>query len=153
MLRTILLGFSLIIVAAAVAVGPFGIVAEQPPAEDSADVTVESAPTDTIALERGRFGSGRYHIDAPPVVVTVANVTGAPTLRYTIDIPAEGLVVTSHYDLAGRRGRLRMGPSTEIISPDRISQRRYNATVSVWLRTGTYERALVQREITVEVRP
>jgi len=151
MLRGVLLAFSAVVIVAAVAVGPLGIGTGQA-VEDGANVTLESAPEDGVALERGRFGSGRYHVDAPPAVVTVGSVTGSPTLRYTVDIPAAGVAVTSRYDLAGRQGRLQMGASPATISPDRIAQDSYEGTVSVWLRTGDRDRSLLQRPITVEVR-
>ena len=152
MTRGVLVAVSLLVVVAAVGVGSFDIGARATTASDSAEVTVQSAPADTIALERGRFGSSRYHIDAPPVVVSVANVTGTPTLRYTIDIPDAWLTLTSRYDLAGRSGRLQMSASPATVSPERVDRRQYEAAVVVWLRTGVQERALVQRQVTVEVR-
>ena len=140
------------VLVAAIGVGSFDTGARATNESDSAEVTVQSAPEDTIALERGRFGSNRYHVDAPPVVVSVANVTGSPTLRYTIDIPDAWLTLTSRYDLAGRSGQLRMGASPATVSPERVDRRQYEAAVVVWLRTGVQEQALVQRQVTVEVR-
>ena len=151
MTRGLLLA-SLVVVVAAVAVGSFGVGAQQSSVEDSATVSLVSAPTDSLTLERGSFGSGRYHIDAPPAVVTVGNVTGTPTLRYTVDVPHAWLTVSSRYDLAGRDGRLRLGASPTTVSPERIDQDSYEAVVAIWLRTGTRERALLQRQVTVEVR-
>lgn len=152
MARAVLVVFSLVVVASALAVGPLSAETQDTRTEDSATVTVESAPTGSITLERGRFGSGRYHIDAPPVVVSLADVTGDPTIRYAIDIPGAWLTFTSRYDLAGRQGRLRMGASPDTVSPTRIEQDSYEATVVVWLRTDTRERALLQRGVTVEVK-
>ena len=151
MLRSVLLAFSAVVVVAAIAVGPLGIGTGEA-AEDGASVTLESAPEDGVALERGRFGSGRYHVDAPPAVATVGNVTGSPTLRYTVDIPAAGFAVTSRYDLATNHGRLRMGANPATVSPHRIERSSYEGTISVWLRTGDRDRALLQRTVTVEVR-
>ena len=153
MTRTLLVAFGLLVLASAVAVGPLGVVSQDTRVSDSASVTLESAPADTITLERGRFGSGRYHVEAPPVVVTAGDVAGTPTLRYVVDIPGAWLTVTSRYELAGRQGRLRMGLNPTTVSPDRIDQDSYDAIVAVWLRTGDRERALVQRQVTVEVRP
>jgi len=149
MQRAVLLGFSLLVVAAAVAVGPLGVTGE-PTAEDSATVALVSAPSDGITLERGRFGSGRYHVEAPPAVVEADDVTGSPELRYVIDIPGAWVTLTSRYELTSS-GRLRLGASPATVSPDRIERGRYEATVAVWLRTGTRERALLQRQVTVEV--
>lgn len=151
-LRAIVVLFSLITVIAAVVAGPLIGLSDQPPAEDGVNVTVESVPTDDIVLERGRFNSGRYHLEAPPAVVTVENVSGTPMLRYTIDIPAAEITRVSRYDLAGRGGRLRMGVSPLSISPDRVDRDSYEARVSVWLRTGNRDRRIVLRETTVEVQ-
>lgn len=151
MLRGVLLAFSAVIIISAVAVGPLGISTDQT-AEDTANVTLESAPDDGVVLERGRFGSGRYHVDAPPTIVTVGSVTGSPTLRYTIDFPTAGITVTSRYDIADQQGRLRMGASPTTISPERIEQSSYEGIVAIWLRTGTRDRKLLQRTITIEVR-
>lgn len=151
MLRGVLLAFSAVIIISAVAVGPLGVSTDQA-AEDGANVTLESAPNNNVALERGRLGSGRYHVDAPPTIVIIGSVTGSPTLRYTIDIPAAGIAVTSRYDLADRQGQLRMGASPATISPDRIEQDSYEGTVAIWLQTGNRDRALLQRTIRIEVR-
>lgn len=145
--------FALFILVVAVAAGPLGVASQDTQSPDSASVTLESAPTDTITLERGRFGSGRYHIEAPPAVVTVSDVDGTPTLRYVVDIPDAWLTVASRYELDGREGRLRMGVSPTTVSPDRIDQDSYDAIIAVWLRTGDRGRDLLQRRVTVEVRP
>ena len=152
MTRGLVVSFVLFVAIAAVAAGPLGVVSQDTHSPDSASVTLESAPTDTITLERGRFGSGRYHIEAPRAVVTVGDVAGTPTLRYVVDIPDAWLTVTSRYELAGRAGRLRMEVSPTTVSPDRIDQNSYDAIVAVWLRTGDRERDIVQRRVTVEVR-
>jgi len=151
MQRSLVLISLLLVATAAVAVGPLGAGASQPTVTERANVTVESLPDDTITLERGRFGSGRYHIDAPPAVVSVENVAGTPILRYVIDVPGLWLTATSRYGLGGRDGRLEMRASPVTVSPDSIDRDRYEATVAVWVRTGTYERDIVQRHVVVEV--
>lgn len=153
MARGVLLAI-LLVIATAVAAGPYGLGTEQPSAvEDSANVSVQSVPTESVVLTRGQFGSGSYHVESQPVVVTVADVTGEPTLRYAIDIPAAGLVVTSRYDLSGREGELRMGPGPTTISPEYIDQGSYDALIAIWLRTGIRERSLTRHRITIEVQP
>lgn len=154
MVGRVAVGFSLLVVVAAVAVGPLGVDGLQraPDVADNAAVTVESAPSETVTLERGRFGSGRYHLDAPPAVVTVADVRGSPRLRYTIDVPRLWLTATSRYELAGRSGTQRLVASPTTVSPDRVEQRRYDAILSIWVREGDRDRDLLQRQITVVVR-
>ncbi|MFC7075299.1 hypothetical protein [Haloarcula halophila] len=126
--------------------------ATPPPGAGQADVSVESVPDGGIVLERGRFGAGRYHLSAPPAVVSVDSVEGNPVVRYTIDIPELWTTATSRYALAGRGGeRVQLRPNPLGISPDRIERESYEATVAVWLRTGDRERDLVQRRITIEV--
>jgi hypothetical protein len=151
MSRSLVFLFLVCIVGSAIVVGPLGTDATRTSAGESADVTVEFVPEDNVTLERGKFGSGRYHVDAPPAVVHVENVTGTPILRYVVDIPGEWLTASSRYGLGGREGRLSMRPSPVTISPAVIDQERYEAIVSVWVRTGTRERDIVQRRVTVEV--
>ncbi|WP_254273059.1 hypothetical protein [Haloarcula marina] len=152
MAARLLSGVFVLVLVAAVAVGPLGVaVGESPTTPDEATVTVESVPTDTLTLDRGRFGSGRYHLDAPPAVVTAANVSGTPSVRYVIDVPGLWMTATTRRDLAGREGRLALAASPATVSPDRVDRRRYNATVAVWVRTGSRDRDLLQRRITVEV--
>jgi hypothetical protein len=126
--------------------------ATAPAGAGEATVTVESVPADDITLERSRFDAGRYHLSAPPGVVTIDSVEGNPMVRYTIDIPALWTTATSRYGLAGRAGdHLRLRPNPLGISPKRLDRDSYNATVAVWLRTGDRERDLFQRQITIEV--
>ncbi|GGN99224.1 MULTISPECIES: hypothetical protein [Haloarcula] len=150
--RRLLVGFSLVVVVAAVAVGPLGVAGESTRSTtDDASVTVESIPDGSLTLERGRFGSGRYHIDAPPAVVSVSGVTGTPVLRYTIDVPGVWLTATSRYEIAGREGRLQLRPSPVTVSPDRVDRRQYDAIVAVWVQSGERDRAVLQRRVTLEV--
>lgn len=127
--------------------------AETPPGDGTAEVAIERAPADEIVLERGSFGAGRYHLTAPPFVLTVESVDGNPVIRYTVDVPDLWLTVSSRYDLAGTEGKqLRLRPNPTGVSPQRVERGRYNATVSIWLRTGDVETDLLQRPVTIEVR-
>ncbi|MFC6975186.1 hypothetical protein ACFQL1_11845 [Halomicroarcula sp. GCM10025709] len=135
-------------------VGAVDLTRATPPAgAGDATVSVDSVPAGQIVLERSRFGAGRYHLSAPPAVVSVGSVDGNPVVRYTIDIPGLWTTATSRYQLADRSGeRMGLRPNPVGISPQRIDQTRYNATVAIWLRTGDRERDLIQRRITVEVQ-
>lgn len=149
--------FAFFVVLSAVVSGPLvGAVdltrAETPAGTGSADVTIESIPADDIVLEPGEFDAGRYHLAAPPAVASIDAVEGNPVLRYSIDVPALWLTVSSRYELAGTAGDcLKLRPDPSGVSPQRVSQERYNATVSVWLRTGELQRDLVQQRIVIEV--
>ena len=155
--RRLLVVFALFLALSAVVSGPLvGAVdltrAERPPGAGSADVAVESVPTDDIVLAAGRFGAGRYHLTAPAAVVTVRSVTGNPVLRYSVDVPGLWLTASSRYELGGTAGtQLRLTPNPSGVSPQRVEAGRYNATVSIWLRTGDLQTDLFQRPITVEV--
>ena len=149
--------FVVAVAVSAVASGPLvGAVdltrAEPTPGEGTAAVTVESVPTTEVVLERGEFDAGRYHLTAPPAVVDVGAVEGNPMLRYTIDVPGLWFTASSRYELGGRDDdRLRLQPSPVGISPQTVDGDRYNATVSIWLRTGDLQTDLVQHRITVRV--
>lgn len=141
----------------AIVSGPFvGAVdltrAETPPGTGTAEVTVESVPAADIVLERGEFDAGRYHLTALPAVVSVGSVEGNPVLRYSVDIPNLWFTVSSRYELAGSGGdRVELRPNPSGVSPQRVTQDRYNATVSIWLQTDDLQRDLVQQQIVIEV--
>jgi hypothetical protein len=147
-------GIAVLAVVSGPLVGAVDLTRATPPAgAGDATVSVESVPADRIVLERSRFGAGRYHLSAPPAVVALDSVEGNPVVRYTIDIPQLWVTATSRYPLADRGGqRLRLRPNPLGISPRRITQDRYNATVAIWLRTDDRERDLIQRRITIEVK-
>lgn len=123
------------------------------PGSGSASVSVQSVPTGTVHIERGEFDAGTYHLAAEPAVVRVSDVRGNPTLRYSVDIPALGLVDTKSYALGEQgAGTLRLEFRPFEISPEWIQKDRYNATIAIWLvqRGNEYE-SLYQESVTVEV--
>ncbi|WP_276273829.1 hypothetical protein [Haloarcula litorea] len=141
-----------LVLVASVAAGPLGIgAADGPTAEPAADVSLVSAPTETVTLERGRFGSGRYHLDAAPAVVDVGTVSGDPMVRYVVDVPGLWLTATTRRDLSDGEGRRSLSVSPVTVSPHRVDQRRYDAIVAVWVREGSRDRAVLQRRVTVVV--
>lgn len=150
--------FALFVSILAVASGPLvGAVdvtqQETPPGEGSTVVSVNAVPTGQVTLERGRFGSGRYHLAAPPGAITVDRVEGNPAVRYTIDIPSLWITATSRYELAGTEGtQMELRPEPIGISPQRVEQDRYDAILTIWIREGDRERQVFVERITIEVQ-
>ncbi|AUG48405.1 hypothetical protein BVU17_13030 [Haloarcula taiwanensis] len=151
---TFALFVSILAVASGPLVGAVDVTQEGPPVGDgSTAVTVGSVPTEQVTLERGRFGSGRYHLDAPPAVLTVDRVAGNPAVRYTIDIPSLWITATSRYELAGTEGtRMGLRPKPIGISPQRINRGSYDAVLTIWIREGDRERQITVKQITIEVQ-
>lgn len=120
----------------------------------TADVTVESVPASEVTLTRGMFDSGTYHLDAPPAYVTADRVDGNPVVKFALDVPALGLIDATFYELHGRAGdTVALSFSKNELSPKRVTDDEYDATLSVWLQEeGGRFTTLYQRQITVEVR-
>ena len=125
------------------------------PGSGSADVTIESVSASEVTLTRGMFGSGTYHLDAPPAYVTAERVVGNPVVKFALDVPALGHVDTTTYELDGRAGdRIALSFSKNELSPKRVTDDEYDATLSIWLQEdGGRFTTLYQRQISVEVRP
>jgi hypothetical protein len=124
------------------------------PGEGSAEVRVLSVPNRSVMLERGSFGAGTYHIKAPPARVEVTAITGNPVLRYSITIPALDLIDTVRYELYQKdEGEFELELQPFEISPQRIKQRRYDATISVGvLGSGRVYNLLSQNNVTITVK-
>jgi hypothetical protein len=151
---TFALFVSILAVASGPLVGAVDVSQQGPPAgEGTAAVTVDSMPTEQIILERGQFGSGRYHIDAPSAVITVDRVAGNPTLRYTVDIPSLWITATSRYELAETsETQMHLRPEPIGISPQRVDRDSYDGVLTIWIREGDRERQVFVEQITIEVR-
>jgi len=149
--------FALFVAILAVASGPLvGAVdvtqQETPTGDGNVALSIDSVPTGQVTLERGRFGSGRYHLAAPPAAVTVDRVEGNPAVRYTIDIPSLWITATSRYELAGTEGtQLELRPEPIGISPQRVDRDSYDAILTIWVREGDRERQVLLERITIEV--
>lgn len=118
----------------------------------SAEVQIDSVPTDAITLERSTFGAKTFHLSAPPSTVTIEDVRGNPVLEYAIQIPELGFVDINSYvvsELTGSTLRLTFRPIE--ISPSEVTQETYGGTVTIRLQADEFER-LYESTITVEVR-
>ncbi|WP_143423209.1 hypothetical protein [Halegenticoccus soli] len=126
--------------------------AAPPPGSGTADVEVRSVPAE-IVLERSRFGAETFHLSGPDAVVAVDDVRGNPQLTYAVDIPDLWVTIASRRELRGAAdGEVRMAFRPEEISPKLIAERRYEATVSIWLLEEGGEYALLYEEtVTIEV--
>jgi len=151
--------FALFVSILAVASGPLVSAVDvtqqgTPLGDGNTAVTVDSVPTEQVTLEQGRFGSGRYHLAAPPAAITVDRVEGNPALRYTVDIPSLWTTATSRYELAGTEGtQMELRPEPIGISPQRVDQDSYDAILTIWIREGDRERQILLERITIEVKP
>ncbi|EJN60280.1 hypothetical protein [Halogranum rubrum] len=133
----------------------FGAASSSPaPGAGTAEVSVDSVPADEVTLTRGMFGSGTYHFEAPPAYVTPERVDGNPVVKFALDVPALGHADSTVYELHGRDGeRLALSFSDGELSPKRITEDEYDATLSIWLQEdGGRFTTLYQQQITVEVR-
>ncbi|MFC7155286.1 hypothetical protein ACFQPA_07435 [Halomarina halobia] len=147
-----------VVLLALVLTGPYGpIDATASPSdgfgsgEGTADVRDVRLP-EAATLERGRYGETAYALSVPPATATVTGVTGRPILVYEVRIADLGYSRVSLTSLdAGVDGRVRLTVAADAFAPDRIDRRRYEATVSVTLRSGE-ERTVVDRAtVPVEV--
>ncbi|MFC6726789.1 hypothetical protein ACFQE1_20925, partial [Halobium palmae] len=104
-------------------------------------------------LVRGGFDAGTYHLEARPGSVRVDDVDGNPTLKLAVDVPGIPYSDIRTYELGGREGetvRLRFRPVD--VSPEYVTDDRYDATVSLWLRSGDEYVQLSQETVSVGVR-
>lgn len=124
-----------------------------PSGSGDAAVAVERPPAGGLELVRGDFDAGTYHLESTPGRVAVDDVVGNPTLKLAVDVPGIGYSDVRSYDLAGRDGgtvRLRFRPID--VSPAYVTDDRYDATVSIWLRSGDEYVQLYREAVTVRVR-
>ena len=124
-----------------------------PEGSGTVDVTVESVPTDDFVLERNRFVPGRYHLSAPPAVVHVNDIQGNPLVRYSIDVPGLWYSTSSRYELDRHGGgRLVLRPSPIGLTPSRVQNGSYDASVSIWVHSNGRQINVYEDSITLEVR-
>lgn len=152
---------ALIIVGTTIVSGPLVGVANLTHTESStnerfgtgtAEINVQFVPTEGAVLQRGSFGSGMYHLEAPSARVSVGAVSGNPYLEYVIEIDALDVVDISTYVLANHEGmdlKLRFRPFE--ISPQNVEKAQYNGTIIVRIQSDRY-REIVRADIQINVQ-
>lgn len=145
----------LLLVGLAVAAGPLvGLpildTESAEPGTGSMTATVEGSP-ERGTLEAKNYGDGGYSLRGPPIVVTLADLSGRPYLTYTLSVPGLNHSTTSltAFEEAGRH-RLTMSPST--LAADRVDQDAYNGTLTVHVIDDDGRRAIIETEVVIEVR-
>lgn len=123
-----------------------------PIAGGSADVTIVEPPTaDGVSLKKGAYGSNRYILRAPPLVVDVANVSGRPMLTYKVEATYLGFSRSEIMFLSSdTTGRQKIKFSEKTFASSRVQNGSYVVELSVTLRASG-ERKLYSKNVTVPV--
>lgn len=117
----------------------------------SADVTVESLP-ERLTIASGRYGSEQYYLRVPDIVANVSNVVGQPLLRYDIGIGELGFSTSTTAFLSpDAEGRTRLTMEAPPFEEGDIQRERYNATITVLVRSDGVDRIIEQETVVVEV--
>lgn len=125
---------------------------DAPPGSGHARATVLSTP-DSVALEKGEYGSGSYYLRVPDAVVRLEGVSGQPLLTYKLYIRELGYSRgTTHFLSPTSEGRMEVSLSTDAFAPDRIQQEQYRGELILRLRDDRGERTLAEKNVTVVVR-
>jgi hypothetical protein len=117
----------------------------------TATVSVDSLP-DSATISRGEFGSGVYYLQVPDGSAAIRNVTGQPTLSYTISIPELGRTAGPVLFLCADQSiRQPLSIERRTIEADDLTADTYEATLTLLLR-GDEETLVREKSITVEVQ-
>jgi hypothetical protein len=117
----------------------------------TATVSVDSLP-DSATISKGEFGSEVYYLQVPDGSATVENVTGQPTLSYTISIPELGRTAGPVLFLcADQSARQPLSIDRRTIEEEDLTADSYEATLTLLLRGDGGETLVREKAITVEV--
>ena len=120
--------------------------------DGNASVTVDSLPAERLHVDEGRFGTNVAYFRVPDAVVRVGDVTGTPRLVYRIRVPALGVdEATTHLLATDRRGTVRLHGVDRAFDPATITEKRYEATVTVRVQSFERDRTVLSANETVEV--
>lgn len=115
------------------------------------DATVERVPTDSLAIESGRFGTDQHALVGDGVRLRVANVTGCIVVSYSLEIEALGFSsVTHNYVTAESNGVQHLAAVGGIFDSERITEASYDATVTIDVR-GQTNRTVYRENVTIPV--
>jgi len=120
---------------------------------ESGNVTVSTVEMpEEVTIEKGSYGAASYYLDAPPVRIHFANLTGRPTLVYKLTIEELGYTrTTNHFldDSAGDTYALTLASDT--FTDEEIEREQYNGTVTVSKRDEAGHGVVATRNITISV--
>lgn len=123
--------------------------------EGNAVIQSSSIP-ESATLTRSEFGAEVWKLDVPDATVKATNIQGCVRVSYEISISELGITSLSAVTVSTDSPEtLRISMSETTLSPDRVSEERYDAEVRLTYRGTengtTVERTLASRNITVEV--
>ncbi len=128
----------------------FDVTKESPELGDgNATVEVLDAPSATIPVTHGRFGTDVSYVRIPEAAVDVRNLTGSPRIAYEVTVPELGVdrrvsrIVTDE-------GRVRLELSDRALAPD-TDPGTYTGRVDLRLQSFEGQTVLVNRTVEVTV--
>jgi len=121
------------------------------PASGTVNVTVEEMP-DELTISKRSFGAGTYGIESNAVRTTVSEVAGNPLVVYRLRIPALEFDKQTYRILSTDvSGALEIRHQPITFQPYQITQKSYQATVTVLVRDEDGKRIVEKRQITIRV--
>lgn len=126
-----------------------GLGAGPDPGSGSADLEVISAP-ERAAFEADEYGDVHF-LNVPDTTVAVSNVTGAPLLTLSLEIPALGFQRSSLFTVDGSRHTGTYGIERVAVDSGRLDQDVYDGIFRMVLRDDDGRTVVYEHRITVEV--
>ncbi|MFQ3319338.1 MAG: hypothetical protein ACI8UR_001232 [Natronomonas sp.] len=124
------------------------------PGSGTANVTVEEVPR-TATLSPAEYEGGPYTLHIDPARVRVQNVSGQPTVAYSLTVPGlnhSRSSVTFLDDGYAGQYDLTFSPST--LEQDRVNESRaeYTGVARVYVYDEAGDRLLIEQTIEIEVK-
>lgn len=155
--RSVVAAAALVIVVAALAVGPLLGVAttddagERAVGDGTASVTVVDVPADPRFVT-GQYGADALYLRLDDATVDVNDVDGRPVVYYELRIPTIGYSLATGSVLStGTTGQVSLTYEGDTFTPNRLTKDSYDGTVRVWIRTTDGVDVLYDKAVTVEV--
>lgn len=125
----------------------------EPVALESGNVTVSTVEMpDEVTLEKGSYGAASYYLDARPVRIQFANLTGRPTLVYRLTIEELGYTrTTNHFLDDSTSDTYDLTLASDTFTDGEIERKQYTGTVIVSKRDGAGHGVVATRNITISV--
>jgi len=125
----------------------------EPVALETGNVTVSTVEMpDEVTLEKGSYGAASYYLDAPPVRIQFANLTGRPTLVYKLTIEELGYSRTTNHFLDDSTGdTYDLTLASDTFTDGEIEHEQYTGTMIVSKRDGSGHGVVAARNVTISV--